>query len=69
MTDDSTSYHSADDETATSGTNSTPVAADVSHTEEQVARENDEEINMNILKSKMKHLFVLSENGKPVFSR
>ena len=68
MTDDTTSYYSADDDTATSGTNSTPVPANT-NVEEQVIQDNDEEIDINLLKSKLKHLFILSENGKPVFTR
>ncbi|CAF1576591.1 unnamed protein product, partial [Adineta steineri] len=68
VADDSTSYYSADDDTTTSGTNSTPIVIST-NTEEEIIEDNDEEINMNLLKSKMKHLFVLSENGKPVFTR
>ncbi|CAF4233760.1 unnamed protein product, partial [Adineta steineri] len=67
VADDSTSYYSADDDTTTSGTNSTPIVIST-NTEEEIIEDNDEEINMNLLKSKMKHLFVLSENGKPVFT-
>lgn len=37
--------------------------------EEDSKGDNDEEVNMNLLKTKLKHLFILSENGKPVFSR
>ena len=29
----------------------------------------DDELHMNLLKSRVKHLFILSENGKPVFTR
>ena len=68
MTDDATSYHSADDDTTTSGTNSTPIAAST-NVEEEINQDNEEELDMNLLKSKLKHLFILSENGKPVFTR
>lgn len=63
-TDDATSYHSADDDTA----NSTPVAPHA-NVEEQPNPENEEDININLLKNKMKHMFILSTNGKPVFTR
>lgn len=62
MTDDTTSYYSADDDTTTSCTNSTPIAAN-SNIEEVTPQDNDEEIDMNLFKSKLKHLFILSENG------
>jgi hypothetical protein len=68
VTDDSTSYHSADDDTTTSGTNSTPIAVSTT-VEEQINQDNDEDMDINLLKSKLKHLFILSENGKPVFTR
>ncbi|CAF1588645.1 unnamed protein product, partial [Adineta steineri] len=49
VADDSTSYYSADDDTTTSGTNSTPIAIST-NTEEEIIEDNDEEINMNLLK-------------------
>lgn len=37
--------------------------------EDESNEDNEDEVHMNLLKSKSKHLFVLSENGKPVFTR
>lgn len=31
--------------------------------------EPDDEAHQRILKSRLKHLFILSENGKPVYTR
>jgi hypothetical protein len=31
--------------------------------------DDDDEMNLNLLKSRARHLFILSENGKPVFTR
>ncbi|CAF1494560.1 unnamed protein product, partial [Rotaria sordida] len=68
LADDSTSYLSVDDDTTTSGTNSTPILAST-NIEEDIHDDNDDDIQMNLLKTKLKHLFILSENGKPVFTR
>jgi hypothetical protein len=37
--------------------------------EEEINQDNEEEINIHLLKCKIKHMFILSENGKPVFTR
>ena len=37
--------------------------------EEETNCNNDDAIDMNFLKSKLRHVFILSENGKPVFTR
>jgi hypothetical protein len=68
LTDDATSYYSADDDAATSGTSSTTIAAST-NVEEENAQDNEDEMHINLLKSRLKHLFILSENGKPVFTR
>ncbi|CAM4765616.1 unnamed protein product [Rotaria magnacalcarata] len=69
VADDSTSYYSADDDTTTAGITSIPTITSANVEEEEVSYDNDDEMNMSILKSKLKHLFILSENGKPVFTR
>jgi len=37
--------------------------------DEHLNNDNDEQAHIDLLKSRVKHLFILSENGKPVFTR
>lgn len=49
----------------------TPRPSMVNNSDElnTVSTVDDEEAQMNLLKTPLKHLFILSENGKPVFTR
>ncbi|CAF4034627.1 unnamed protein product [Rotaria sp. Silwood2] len=70
VADDSTSYYSVDDDTTASGTNSTPIVASTNVEEEiHPDDDDDDDAHMSLLRNKLKHLFILSENGKPVFTR
>jgi hypothetical protein len=36
---------------------------------EHIDRNDDQDSHTNLLKNRVKHLFIVSENGKPVFTR
>ncbi|CAF1459213.1 unnamed protein product [Rotaria magnacalcarata] len=61
---------SIEDDITTNETASTPITA-TNSADELRNQENDDnyELHLNLLKSRVKHLFILSENGKPVFTR
>ncbi|CAF1327517.1 unnamed protein product [Adineta ricciae] len=69
-TDDSQNDDSVDDGLK-SEPHATPRPSMVKNFDElnSVSTVDDEEAQMNLLKTPLKHLFILSENGKPVFTR
>ncbi|CAF2678825.1 unnamed protein product [Rotaria sp. Silwood2] len=67
-TDDSINSYSIDDDIMTNETESTQTTASNS-VDEHSNQDNDDESHITILKSRVKHLFIMSENGKPVFTR
>ncbi|UJR09301.1 hypothetical protein I4U23_013544 [Adineta vaga] len=61
-----------DNDTGINEFNTTPRASISNNLNELLNRGDvvdDEEAHMNLLKTPLKHLFILSENGKPVFTR
>ena len=57
-----------DDDATTNETESAPTTV-TNSVEEVLNEDNIEEVSMYLLKSRVKHLFILSSNGKPVFTR
>jgi hypothetical protein len=62
-TDDSTISDLIDDESESIAT----AASD--SCDKLLKQDKNEEAYIDLLKSRLKHLFILSENGKPVFTR
>ncbi|CAF1168930.1 unnamed protein product [Adineta steineri] len=67
-TDDSPNSYPIDD-FSDDTTKSTPVTTKINSIDESPNRDDAEEVTMKLLRTPIKHVFILSENGKPVFTR
>ncbi|CAF0875843.1 unnamed protein product [Rotaria sordida] len=70
-TDDTINSYSIDDDDdiITNESESTPTTVTNSIDEHSNQDNDDDESYIHILKSRVKHIFIMSENGKPVFTR